>query len=54
MLKVEKAAYRVIDTSFRLHDEFYAEKYSKVFLWNAWNVLTRMRRRKRTDLVHHG
>ena len=28
------------------HDETYAEKYSKVFLWNAWNVLTRIRRKK--------
>ena len=46
MLKVEKATYRVIDTSFRLHGKLYTEKYSKIFLWNAWNVLTRMRRRK--------
>ena len=34
--------YRVINTSFRLYGGFYAEKYSKVFLWNEWNVLTRM------------
>ena len=37
----------VIDTSFRLHGEFCAEKYSKMFLWNAWNVLMRMHRRKK-------
>ena len=24
-------------------------KYSKVFLWNAWNVLTRMQRRRKKD-----
>ena len=29
-----------------LYSEFYAEKYSKVFLWNAWNVLMRMHRKK--------
>ena len=29
MLQVEKATYRVIDTSFRLYNEFYAEKYSR-------------------------
>ena len=32
---------------FTLHGEFYAEKYSKVLLWNAWNVLMRMHRKKR-------
>ena len=36
----------VIDTSFRLHGEFYAKKCSKVFLWNIWNLLTRIHRRK--------
>ena len=38
---------RVINVSFRLHGEFYAKKYLKVFLWNPWNVLTRMHRRKK-------
>ena len=38
--------HRTIDSSFRLHDQFYTEKYSKVFLWNAWNVLTKMQRKK--------
>ena len=38
--------YVVIDTSFRLHGEFYAEKELKVFLWNPQNVFTRMHRRK--------
>ena len=28
----------------------YDEKYSKVFLWNAWNILTRMQRRKNDRL----
>ena len=41
MLQVEK--------HHRFHGEFYAEKYSKVFLWNVWNVLTRMRRRKKKE-----
>ena len=39
--------YRVIDASFRLYGGFWAEKYSMVFLQNPWNVLTRMRRKKR-------
>ena len=38
--------------SFRLHDQFSSEKFSKVFLWNAWNVLTGMHRRKRTLSVY--
>ena len=54
MLQVEKQD-RVIDAIFGLHGKFKAEKYSKVFLCNPWNVLTRMRRKnKRTDPVHHG
>ena len=48
MLQVEKARYTiVIDASFRLHGEFYAEKELKVFLWNPWNVFTRMCTRKK-------
>ena len=46
MLQVEKQD-RIIDASFRLHGEFYSEKYSKGFLWNPWNILTRMRRRNK-------
>ena len=49
MLQVENARYRVIDATFKLHAES-----SKVFLWNAWNVLTRMhRRKKKTTLPVH-
>ena len=33
---------RVIDTSFRLHGEFYAENTQRYFLWNKWNVLMKM------------
>ena len=36
-----------IDAGFTLHGEFYAEKYSKVLLWNAWKVLKRMHRKKK-------
>ena len=43
----KESKIRVIDASFRLHSEFYAEKYSKVFLWNLWNVLMRMCRTKK-------
>ena len=39
----------VIDASFRLHGEFYAEKYSKIFLWNPWNVSTRISRRMKEN-----
>ena len=46
MLQVEKAT---IDTSFRLHGEFYAKICSKGFLWNAWNVLKRMRTKRKKD-----
>ena len=38
---------RIVDASFSLSGEFYAEKYLKVCLWNPWNVLTRMCRRKK-------
>ena len=27
--------------------KIYAEKYSKVFPWNTWNVLTRMNRKNK-------
>ena len=40
--------------SFRLHSEFYAEKYSKVLLWNAWNVLTRMQRGRKEQILYVG
>ena len=39
----------VIDASFRLHGEFYAEKYSKIFLLNPWNVSTRISRRRKEN-----
>ena len=39
--------HRVIDTGFRLHGEFYDEKYSNIFSWNAWNVLIRVHRRRK-------
>ena len=42
MLQVANTRYRVIDARFKLHGES-----SKVFLWNPWNVLTRMHRRKK-------
>ena len=29
-------------------------KYSMAFLWNLWNVLTRMRRRKKGHFLHIG
>ena len=44
--------HRVIYTSFRLHGEFQAEEYSKVFLWNPWNVLTKMRRKKKGQILY--
>ena len=47
MLQVERATYSVI-LDFMVNS-IYAQKYSDVFLWNAWNVLTRMRRRKKCD-----
>ena len=34
--------HTVMYTSFRLHSEFYAEKYSEAFLRNRQNVSTRM------------
>ena len=43
--------HTAIDTSFKLHGEFYTEKYSKIILWNAWNVLTSMRRRKKINMI---
>ena len=42
MLQLEKVT--VIDASFRLHIASYSKKS---FLWNAWNVLTRLHRRKK-------
>ena len=54
MLQVGQATYRVTDVSFRHDGKVWAEKYSKVFLWNAWNVLTRMRRRKKLILYNRG
>ena len=50
MLQVEKQD-RVIDASFRLCGELYTEIYSKVFLWNPWNVLMRMHRRKKEKMM---
>ena len=44
----------VIDASFRLYGEFQAEKYSMVFLWNSWNDLTRMQRKKDTYCTSGG
>ena len=41
---------RVIDAVFRICGKFYAERYSKVFVWNPWNVLMRMHRRKKNDI----
>ena len=40
----------------RLHGELYAEKYSKVLLWNADRMSCQgcIEERKRTDLVHWG
>ena len=35
-----------MDANFRLNGKLYAEKYSKVFLWNPWNTLMRMQRKK--------
>ena len=49
------AASRASD--FMVNKLFYTEKYSKVFLWNAWNVLTMMqrrRKRKSMDPVRRG
>ena len=51
MLQVGKQD-RVINTSFRFYGKFYAEKYSKVFLWNVWNVLTRILRRKHIQILY--
>ena len=39
---------------FRSHGDFYAEKYSKAFLWNSWNVLTMMYRIKKDTFCTFG
>ena len=38
---------RVIDATFGCYGDLYAEKYSMEFLWNSWNVLTRIHKKKR-------
>ena len=43
--------HKVMDASIRLCDEFQSEKYSMAFLWNPWNILTRIRRRKKKITV---
>ena len=40
----------IINASFKLHNELYGDEYSKVFLWNARNVLMRMHIKKRQIL----
>ena len=32
--------------SFRLHGEYYTERYSKAFLWNEWIILMTIQIRK--------
>ena len=44
--------HRIVDTGFRFHGEFYIEKYSKVFLWNAWNVLMRMWKEEKGQILY--
>ena len=41
-----------IDASFRLHGKVQVEQYLKVFLWNAWNFLTRMHRSKKGQILY--
>ena len=33
-------------------NQLYAEQYSQVFLWNAWDMLTRTRRRRKSNVFY--
>ena len=46
MLEVCRKQHILVYTSFILHGKFCTEKYSKVVLWIAWNVIMKMYRRR--------